>query len=385
MKKNHNIIDVDYKILSSEIYKDYQIGTKIERKWQVIDVWDDRDKNGMQAFAVAPLDKNNLPNHDHIIISYRGTEAGKLFTDPLEFARDIKTDIKHVVGGSKTSIETLRVPNTTVQIKVPKEDLGQFGSGLTFAEEIQNKYPNAYIETTGHSLGGAIAALTAVELDFKSKVFAAPNVYRLLSDEGKAKVDEGLTQENIVNYIRDNDAIGKFEQFGAPLIFQQYFTRRDQDAEGFLASLFGIGGHGLDTYKAAFDKNGNIIILYVPETMRQHARQLRNMGDHLLDAKKLLENMIQDEEEAILSLAKKLKSETTPSGAYSEIEAYEIDDMIRSLATHSNHNIPSMYNPEEATLLKEDLEQLHERCINISENLLEAANTMEKTDDAVLK
>lgn len=385
MKKDYNIVDIDYKTLSDRVYRDYQVGEDVEVKWQVIEVWHDRDKNGMQAIAVAPLNKNDLPDFNHIIISYRGTEAGKLFSDPLEFGRDVKTDIKHVFGGSKTSVETLRIPNTTVQIKVPKKDLGQFGSGLTFATEIQNKYPNAYIETTGHSLGGSIAALTAVELDFKSKVFAAPNVYRLLSEEGKAKVDEGLTQENIVNYIRENDAIGKFEQFGAPLMFQNYFTRRDQDAEGFLASLFGIGGHGLDTYESAFDKEGNIIILYAPETMRQHARQLKNMGDHLLDAKKLLEDMIQDEEEAILSLAKKLKAQTTLGGAYSEIEAYEINDMIRSLATHSNNNIPSMYNPEEVSFLKEDLEQLHERCINISKNLIEAANTMKKTDEAVLK
>src|SRR5699024_9565320 len=195
---DYNIVDIDYKILSDRAYKDYQIGERIEREWQVIEVWDDQDKNGMQAFAVAPLDVNGKPEYNHIIISYRGTEGDTLFSDHLEFGRDIKTDIKHVFGGSKTTLETIGVPGTTVKIRVPKEDLGQFGSGLTFAEEIANKYPNAYIETTGHSLGGGIAMLVAVEFDFTSNVFAAPNVYRLLSDEGKAKVDAGLTQDHII-------------------------------------------------------------------------------------------------------------------------------------------------------------------------------------------
>lgn len=204
----------------------------------------------------------------------------------------MKTDIKHIFGGSKTSLETIGVPGTTVKIRVPKEDLGQFGSGLTFAEEIETKYPNAYIETTGHSLGGSIAMLVAVERDFNSNVFAAPNAYRLLSDEGKAKVDAGLTQDGINNYIHDNDIIGKFDQFGAPLIAQNHFTRRDLDSEGIVTSLFGIGGHLLGTYNAAFDESGNIIILYAPETMRHQARELKNISNHLLRAKELLEDMI---------------------------------------------------------------------------------------------
>lgn len=384
MDKNYDIVDSDYKVLSDRVYKDYQIGEEVDVKWQVIEVWDDRDNNGMQAFAVAPLDENDLPDYDHIIISYRGTEGDQLLSNPLEFGRDLKTDIKHIFGGSKTSLETIGVPGTTVKIRVPKEDLGQFGSGLTFAEEIETKYPNAYIETTGHSLGGSIAMLVAVERDFNSNVFAAPNAYRLLSDEGKAKVNAGLTQDGINNYIHDNDIIGKFDQFGAPLIAQNHFTRRDVDSEGFVTSLFGIGGHLLGTYNASFDESGNIIILYAPETMRQRARELKNISNHLLSAKELLEDMIQNESEAMLSLAKKLKAQTTPDGEYSEIEQHEIDEMIRDLAPYPKNinNLPSLYDPEEVQLIIEDLEELHERCYNISENLSEAANTMEQADNA---
>lgn len=337
----------------------------------------------MQAFAVAPLDVNGKPEYNHIIISYRGTEGDTLFSDPLEFGKDIKTDIKHIFSGSKTTLETIGVPGTTVKIRIPKEDLGQFGSGLTFAEEIANKYPNAYIETTGHSLGGGIAMLVAVELDFTSNVFAAPNVYRLLSDVGKAKVDAGITQEHIQNYVHDNDAIGNFDQFGAPLVSENHFTRRDKEAEGTLTSFFGIGGHFLSTYNKSFDENGNIIIIYAPETMRRNARELKSISDYLSSTKEALEDMIQNEGESILTLATKLKSQTTLDGEYSEIEQHEIDDIIYNLAPYTSNmtNLPSLFDPEETQRIIENLDELHERCFNISNHLIEAANEMEKTDE----
>lgn len=70
MDKNYDIVDSDYKVLSDRVYKDYQIGEEVDVKWQVIDVWDDRDNNGMQAFAVAPLDENDLPIAELKAINY---------------------------------------------------------------------------------------------------------------------------------------------------------------------------------------------------------------------------------------------------------------------------------------------------------------------------
>ncbi len=118
--------------------------------------------------------------------------------------------------------------------------------------------------------------------------------------------------------------------------------------------------------------------------MRERARELKNISNHLLRAKELLEDMIQHESEAMLSLAKRLKAQTTPDGEYSEIEQHEIDEMIRDLSPYPKNinNLPSLYDPEETQLIIEDLEELHERCYNISENLSESANTMEQADNA---
>jgi len=117
--------------------------------------------------------------------------------------------------------------------------------------------------------------------------------------------------------------------------------------------------------------------------MRRNARELKSISDYLSCTKEALEDMIQNEGESILTLATKLKSQTTLDGEYSEIEQHEIDDIIHNLTPYTSNttNLPSLYDPEETQRIIEKLDELHERCFNISNHLIEAANEMEKTDE----
>ena len=60
-------------------------------QFQVLQV-EDNHKNGMQAMAVAPLDKNGKPNLSHIVVAYAGTNSSDL--------KDIQTDIQSIGLGS---------------------------------------------------------------------------------------------------------------------------------------------------------------------------------------------------------------------------------------------------------------------------------------------
>ena len=61
-------------------------------QFQVLQV-EDNHKNGMQAMAVAPLDKNGKPNLSHIVVAYAGTNSSDL--------KDIQTDIQSIGLGEK--------------------------------------------------------------------------------------------------------------------------------------------------------------------------------------------------------------------------------------------------------------------------------------------
>ena len=61
-----------------------------------------------------------------------------------------------------------------------------FETGLKWVKrDIVAKYNPSSLHTTGHSKGAAEADFVAAELNCYATTYAAPNVYRLLSDEAK--------------------------------------------------------------------------------------------------------------------------------------------------------------------------------------------------------
>ena len=134
-------IDEQYRWLSEQSYwvdskkddkdytpkegKTYPINPKDESlgRYQVLQV-EDNHKNGMQAMAVAPLDKNGKPNLSHIVVAYAGTNSSDL--------KDIQTDIQSIGLGEKriladSSTKTFRT--------------SQFQTALTFAKEVEKRIP----------------------------------------------------------------------------------------------------------------------------------------------------------------------------------------------------------------------------------------------------
>ena len=113
-------------------------------QFQVLQV-EDNHKNGMQAMAVAPLDKNGKPNLSHIVVAYAGTNSSDL--------KDIQTDIQSIGLGSNklhTTEETLLPPesswianenpaNRVRKTTIPTDS--QFQTALTFAKEVEKRIP----------------------------------------------------------------------------------------------------------------------------------------------------------------------------------------------------------------------------------------------------
>ncbi|EMC16399.1 hypothetical protein SMU108_09588, partial [Streptococcus mutans M230] len=109
--------DVDYHPQEHKNYY-YNKDKKSLGQFKVLKVVDNTS-NGMQAMAVAPLDKNGKPDLSHIVVAYAGTNRSDL--------KDIQTDIQSIGLGEKriladSSTKTFRT--------------SQFQTALTFAKEI---------------------------------------------------------------------------------------------------------------------------------------------------------------------------------------------------------------------------------------------------------
>ncbi|HEM3598772.1 TPA: hypothetical protein U1C28_001869 [Streptococcus suis] len=145
--------DVDYRPKEDEKYyfdkEDKSLG-----QFKVLKV-EDNPKNGMQAMAVAPVVDGKVDT-TQITIAYAGTN----FWD----AKDLQTDLNSVIGGQNYFETAPQLPSDS-----------QVDSALAFAAEIRRRYPQAKIDTTGHSLGGYLGQMVAIKNQWAATTFNAPN------------------------------------------------------------------------------------------------------------------------------------------------------------------------------------------------------------------
>ncbi|MHC5252304.1 hypothetical protein ACYRFS_11735 [Listeria kieliensis] len=155
---------------------------------------ENNSKNGMQAMAVAPVDKHGKVDTTEIVIAYAGTN----FSD----AKDRATDLQTVIQGNKKLELSPAHP-----FKGSKID-GQAISAQKFANEVKAQYSNSVITTTGHSLGEYLALMIAAENKWRNVGFNGPDPSNILSDEAKKWIEANPGM--LANYRNRADAIGNF-------------------------------------------------------------------------------------------------------------------------------------------------------------------------------
>lgn len=151
--------------------------------------------NGMQAMAVAPVDKNGKVDYSEVVIAYAGTNSGDI--------RDIETDIQSIgLGGRQLKYRT--------GVNTAKVTESQFTTALGFAKqvekEVKKKYPNAVITTTGHSLGQSLAMYVGLKQNYANVGYNGPDIHRMISDKEIKYMQEH--SEQFRNYRNPHDDIG---------------------------------------------------------------------------------------------------------------------------------------------------------------------------------
>lgn len=372
LKKNTIATDEDYFELSSMVYKkDYlEEGKEIKgidgKLWKIIDTFDadhTKVKNGLQAIAVVPADKykSGKKQYDDVIIAYRGTEFGR-------FDGDKTTDIVQITLGQKKNLGVAGE-------KVPTS----FDSAVEFAEKIKKKYNPTSIHTTGHSKGAAEAQYVAAEMDCYATTYAAPNIYRLLSDKAKKRVDEGVMENKVVDYTHRKDAVGNFDQFGAPMIGKQ-FTTKSNGTDSFLAAVF-MGQHPTSTFQDMFHNNGSVQLDLEPDDIIRHAKEIQKISDILSNIVKNIERFQQQEEDEVAKLKSQLKHETGPGGKYHLLEEHEVDEAIREVAKISQNGKDYFHDVQLAEKLIHLLRKKQKELIHFGDDIAYAANSLRDKDN----
>lgn len=372
LKKNSIATDEDYFKLSDHIYDDEVLekGKKITgsngKEWKVIETFDANEtkvKNGLQAIAVVPA-KDYHPDkkhYDNIIISFRGTEFEK-------FDGDKTTDIVQITLGQKKNLGA-----------AGKEVPTSFDSSLEFAKTVQKKYRPTSIHTTGHSKGAAEAQYVAGEMNCYATTFAAPNIYRLLSDKAKKRVDSGELEDKIVDYTHKKDAVGNFEQFGAPVIGKQY-TTKSNGIDNALAVVF-MGEHPMKTFKGMFHENGSVRLELEPDAIIARAKEIQKIGDMLSDIVKNIEKFQQQEEQEIAELKNQLKLETGPGGKYHLLEEHEVDEAVKKIAKTSQNGNDYFHDVQLAEQLIHLLRKKQKELDRFGDDIAYAANSLRDKDN----
>ncbi|WP_088838762.1 lipase [Listeria sp. ILCC792] len=240
------ISDKQYKGLSDSVYwldpehenyaPDMKQGNAFDYKGSTYKILktEDNQKNGMQAMAVSPVDKNGNIDTTEVVIAYAGTN----FSDELDRNTDLETVIK---GEEKLDQDPLNPFKN-------KEVDGQAITAREFADGVKADYPNAKITTTGHSLGEYLALTVAAENKWQNVGVNGPDPSNILSDEAKMWIEENPGM--LTNYRNRADTIGNYGSNGTGAEIKVSMEMG--------ARLNPIDYHQLSNWK--FDKDGKLKI-----------------------------------------------------------------------------------------------------------------------------
>ena len=243
------ITEKDYRYIADDVYKVDAL--KVSRpyskddlvandRFKVISNPIDNTSNGMQAMAVAPVDKNGNVDYSHVVIAYAGTNKDDI--------KDLDTDVQSLGLGrdklqSRSGLNSAKVVDS------------QFVTALNYAkeveEEVSQKHPSAKITTAGHSLGESLAMYVALKRGYANIGYNGPDIHNLISKEEIKHMQEH--PEQFRNYRHKYDVIGNITgNTTQTAIFPYIYPAKDNWGNK-------LEYHNLSQWR--FDENGQLVDL----------------------------------------------------------------------------------------------------------------------------
>ncbi|HDV0852293.1 TPA: lipase [Enterococcus faecalis] len=242
-----NITDKSYNKISGAVYwldpKDKKYSPTLKEnvvhnlggtEFQILKIQENSQTDGMQAMAVAPLDKQGVPDLSQIVISYAGTNPGDW--------KDVETDLR-TIGGFWDKTASPGFSNARSLQRLA----GQLSSAVAFAEAVKQEYSEATFSTTGHSLGEYLALYIAAENQWKNVGFNGPDPYEVLTPAAKKWV--AANPGWLTNYRNQADFVGNLMGNGTGAEIKVALQMRLQNP---------LKSHDLANWR--FDADGYLVI-----------------------------------------------------------------------------------------------------------------------------
>ena len=251
-----------------------------------------------------------------------------------------------------------------------------FDVATDFAEDVKADFPNAKVDTTGHSLGGALATYSGVMASYEGESFvrntttyAAPNVYGMLPEEVQEQADQGEFRDNTINYTDKSDSFGtlndKYPQVGE----QMYVDNQE----------FWLVSHRLTHFEHLFVTDGDIQL--TPDTMRELADQSEDILSKINNAHSVIDEFEEEHDEKIKGIQNHFEDQI--GSTYDKLEISDVKTMIDKFAKSLSGGKPKFYSTVLEEELLSSLEKLQKESKDIKENLKEMAEEFENKDEIV--
>ena len=351
-----------------------------QKRWDIVKALDDEETD-TQALA--------FKKGDEIVISYRGSqEAQDWFgTDPDYLVvggnmEPSKTRINsEILSDAQNSSRTLSMPNAK---ETPKDyeqyeqmDLkNPFDVAADFAEDVKADFPNAEVDTTGHSLGGALATYSGVMASYEGESFvrntttyAAPNVYGMLPEEVQEQADQGEFRDNTINYTDKSDSFGTLND-KYPQVGEQMYVDNQK---------FWLVNHRLTHFEHLFVTDGDIQL--TPDTMRELADQSEDILTKINNAYSVIDEFEDEHDEKIKEIQNHFEDQI--GSTYDKLEISDVKTIIDKFARTVSAGKPKFYKTVLEKELLSSLEKLQKESKDIKKNLKEMAEEFENKDEIV--
>ena len=241
--KNYNdIVDGVYNVDAGKVKRPWRDDKIFKSDGQTFRVLSTKDNtsNGMQAMAVAPVDKNGNVDYSHVVLDYAGTNKDDI--------KNLGTDVQSLWLGrdklqSRSGLNSAKVVDS------------QFVTALNYAkeveEEVRQKDPSAKITTAGHSLGESLAMYVALKRGYANVGYNGPDIHNLISKEEIKYMQEH--PEQFRNYRHKYDVIGNITgNTTQTAIYPYIYPAKDNWGDK-------LEYHNLSQWR--FDENGQLVDL----------------------------------------------------------------------------------------------------------------------------